>query len=254
MPEIPKYQKNYSVQSPILLDYGRRKPKVEKMLSVLRAAGAVGGGKRKLALDIGCSGGFFIESLTPYFERVVGVDIDSLALAEAMNNRGGAEVIYVAADSMLLPFTDNSIDLVICNHVYEHVPDAERLFSEIHRVLVAGGVCYFGAASRLALIEPHYHLPLLSWLPKWLAHRYLRALKKGDYYYENLRGYRGIRKLIGKFRVHDYTLDIVKHPDRYAARDIIPEKSLVERIPLLVWKAFYRVLPGYIFILRKQGG
>jgi SAM-dependent methyltransferase len=253
MADIPKYQKYYSVHSPVLLDYGRRKPKVEKMLSILRDAGAFDSGRRKLALDIGCSGGFFIESLALHFEQVLGLDIDSIALAEAMNNRSSERVNYIAADSMFLPFADNSVDLIICNHVYEHVPDAVRLFSEIFRVLDDNGMCYFGAASRLTLLEPHYHLPFLSWLPKFLAHYYMRVMKKGDYYYENLRTYWGIKKLIRKFRLHDYTLNVVENPDRYAARDIIPKNSLIERIPVVLWKAFYWFLPGYIFILKKQG-
>ena len=74
---------------------------------------------------------------------------------------------------------------------------------------------------------------------------------KGDYYYEKLRTYWGIKKLIKKFDVYDYTLEIVTDPDRFSARDIIPKDGLIDKIPIVLWKAFYWLLPGYIFILKK---
>jgi SAM-dependent methyltransferase len=38
-----------------------------------------------------------------------------------------------------IPFGDNHFDLVICNHVLEHVPDDKKAMSEIYRVLKTGG-------------------------------------------------------------------------------------------------------------------
>ncbi|MBK7727670.1 MAG: methyltransferase domain-containing protein [Gammaproteobacteria bacterium] len=39
-----------------------------------------------------------------------------------------------------IPFPDHSFDMVIANHVLEHVGDDRRALAEIHRVLQAGGV------------------------------------------------------------------------------------------------------------------
>ncbi|HEX5356545.1 MAG TPA: methyltransferase domain-containing protein [Aquabacterium sp.] len=39
-----------------------------------------------------------------------------------------------------LPFEDNSLDLIICNHILEHVHHPEVALSEIHRVLRPGGI------------------------------------------------------------------------------------------------------------------
>ena len=252
MVDQPRYQKEYSLKKPILFDYQVRKPKIVKMTRVLANEGIINNGKFKLAMDIGCSGGLFTESLAFCFEHVIGLDIDDHALIKAVKDSENKNVSYLASDTMQLPFADKSIDLIICNHVYEHVPDAERLFSEIYRVLTAEGVCYFGAASRLTLIEPHYNLVFLSWLPKYLAHFYMRLAGKGEFYYENLRTYWGIKKLISNFTITDYTTRIIKDPDAFAARDLIPKNSLIEKIPFFIWKLFYWVLPGYIFILRKK--
>jgi SAM-dependent methyltransferase len=45
----------------------------------------------------------------------------------------------VKADICALPFSDNSYDLIICNHVLEHIPDDQKAMSELLRVLTPGG-------------------------------------------------------------------------------------------------------------------
>lgn len=244
------YQKELSVQSPILLDATYKRAKVEKMLSVLEDCGAVAAGRKSLALDVGCSRGFFTSALTFHFDAVIGIDIDRNALGIARTE--SRAVHYLIADSLRIPLPDQSVDLVICNHVYEHVPDAGRLFAEIYRVLKTSGVCYLGAASRLTVIEPHYHLPFLSWLPKPLAHLYMRLSGKGESYYENLRTLWGIRQLISGFDVLDYTVRVITEPDKFRARDLIQTGGLLEKVPRFIWRCFYWFLPSYIFILKRR--
>ena len=45
----------------------------------------------------------------------------------------------VKADICHLPFEDNSFDIILCNHVLEHIPDDARAMSELYRVLRPGG-------------------------------------------------------------------------------------------------------------------
>jgi SAM-dependent methyltransferase len=45
----------------------------------------------------------------------------------------------VRLDITKMPFADSSFDLVICNHVLEHIPNDRLAMSEILRVLVPGG-------------------------------------------------------------------------------------------------------------------
>jgi ubiquinone/menaquinone biosynthesis C-methylase UbiE len=251
--KVPIYQKDLSLISPILLDRGYKQAKVDKMLAVLQDAGILPGSKNAKAVDIGCSRGLFAAALAGHFHLVLGLDIDANALQlAAAETPGSSNLHFVLGDSLRIPVPDSSIDLLVCNNVYEHVPDAELLFSEIYRVLKPFGMCYLGVASRLTLIEPHYHLPFLSWLPKTVAHWYVRAAGKGRYYYETMRTYQGIRRLISRFKVTDYTLKIVADPDRFKARDLFPAGGLLEKIPLFCWRLGYSLLPSYIFILRKE--
>ncbi len=45
----------------------------------------------------------------------------------------------VKADICDLPFEDNAFDVILCNHVLEHIPDDTKAMQELYRVLSQGG-------------------------------------------------------------------------------------------------------------------
>jgi SAM-dependent methyltransferase len=45
----------------------------------------------------------------------------------------------VRADICDLPFADNRFDIILCNHVLEHIPDHHKALSELYRVMKPGG-------------------------------------------------------------------------------------------------------------------
>lgn len=45
----------------------------------------------------------------------------------------------VQADICDLPFEDDSFDVVLCNHVLEHIPDDRKAMRELYRVMAPGG-------------------------------------------------------------------------------------------------------------------
>ncbi|WP_282043643.1 class I SAM-dependent methyltransferase [Winogradskyella flava] len=45
----------------------------------------------------------------------------------------------VKADICNLPFEDNSYDVILCNHVLEHIPDDTKAMQELYRVMKPGG-------------------------------------------------------------------------------------------------------------------
>jgi ubiquinone/menaquinone biosynthesis C-methylase UbiE len=155
-------------------------------------------------------------------------------------------------DAMKLSFFDNSFDVVNCTHIYEHVPDSKQLMREVYRVLKPGGVCFFAAGNRLVFLEAHYKLPLLSVVPKFIAHKYIRFFKKADYYYENHLTYWGLRKLVSNFEIFDYTIKIIKNPKKYFASDMVKENSIAQFIYLNVLKMAYWLCPTFIWVLRKK--
>lgn len=49
----------------------------------------------------------------------------------------------VKADICNLPFEDNSYDVILCNHVLEHIPDDTKAMQELYRVLKPNGMGIF---------------------------------------------------------------------------------------------------------------
>ena len=49
----------------------------------------------------------------------------------------------VKADICDLPFENNSYDIILCNHVLEHIPDDTKAMQELYRVMKPGGYGVF---------------------------------------------------------------------------------------------------------------
>jgi len=49
----------------------------------------------------------------------------------------------VKADICNLPFQDNTYDMILCNHVLEHIPDDTKAMKELYRVMKPGGIGIF---------------------------------------------------------------------------------------------------------------
>ncbi len=49
----------------------------------------------------------------------------------------------VKADICNLPFANNSFDVILCNHVLEHIPDDTKAMQELYRILKPGGMGIF---------------------------------------------------------------------------------------------------------------
>jgi SAM-dependent methyltransferase len=96
-------------------------------------------------LDLGCGVGHSYELLAP--RETVGVDVDAAALAgQARETRVG--------DMRALPFPDASFDSVLAVQSIEHVPDPERVFAEVVRVLGPDGTAVFVTPNRLTFARP----------------------------------------------------------------------------------------------------
>jgi len=105
---------------------------------------------------------------------------------DVVDNRQVAEGYeYVNVHDTHLHFADASFDVVLSNHVVEHVgPPAEQLLhlQELRRVLRPDGIGYLAVPNRWMLVEPHYRLAFLSWWPQAWRTPYLRMMGKGEEY------------------------------------------------------------------------
>jgi ubiquinone/menaquinone biosynthesis C-methylase UbiE len=244
------YQLHLSRGDFVLKDIKGRTQKFEKILSVLQDFHP--GTQSLNCLDIGCSSGIITSLLGNHFQMSIGMDIDQEAIEYAQNHSSSPRAQFLIADSMALPFHNNSMNVIVCNHIYEHVPQAKLMMDEVYRVLKEDGLCYFSAGNKYMIIEGHYRLPFLSWLPKPFAHLYLNLAGKGEFYYEQHLSFGGLKKLVGKFRICDYTLSIIRNPKKFFATDIFDTQTFLYRWIRWVAPYLYPWIPTYIWILTKK--
>ncbi len=244
------YQYDFAETSGAMRDVDGRERKARTMVRVL--LDHFGAAAKSLeVLDVGASTGIIDNYLADHFGSVLGCDIDAAAIAEAAARYRKPNLAFRCGDAMHIERPDASVDVVICTQVYEHVPDAGRMMAEIRRVLRPGGACYFAASNRLMWNEPHYDLPLLSVVPRWLAHRYVRLAGKADRYHELHFSYWGLRRLVRGFEVVDYTRTLIERPEDFATAYMIRPGSAKSHIARLLARYALWAVPGYIWLLVK---
>jgi ubiquinone/menaquinone biosynthesis C-methylase UbiE len=127
---------------------------------------ALGGGKRASfgkALEIGSGTGYFSLNLLQLgvIEQLTATDISPgmLSRLAATAENLGLEVKTVRTEAEVLPFADESFDLVFGHAVLHHIPDLDKAFAEFRRVLRPGGAIAFAG-------EPSRYGDRLAALPK----------------------------------------------------------------------------------------
>ncbi|SEH30184.1 class I SAM-dependent methyltransferase [Magnetospirillum fulvum] len=90
-----------------------------------------------LVLDAGtCSGGNLNLLRDCGFSHPIGLDFSADALAYCRQN--GHDWL-IQGDTLNMPFSDGTLDLVLCTDVLEHIDDDDGAVAEIVRVLKPGG-------------------------------------------------------------------------------------------------------------------
>lgn len=184
-------------------------------------------------LDMGCGTGTVALSMAPYAKSVLGVDIDDhlLDLARKEADRTGIENVSFINLSAYDFRSSDSFDVVILSDVLEHVPDQEALLKQCLGFLAPQGVMYMNTPNKWFPMEPHKHLPFLSYLPRRLADQYSRAFSRGSYESYRLLSYGQFTDLLGSFPIR-YIFKTQPNPKRPLYRLANP---LVEKAPFL-WR------------------
>ncbi|MCE1179833.1 MAG: class I SAM-dependent methyltransferase [Micrococcales bacterium] len=247
-PHTRTEQLAYSELMDKMLDEEGRRHKAAKIIAVVSHALGRSSLDGLRALDVGCSAGFIADELATAGAQTTGVDIDEPGLVKARERFGG-RVEFALARGEALPFDDDSMDVVVFNHIYEHVVDPVVVLADIRRVLSPRGVLYLGIGHRHQVIEPHYRLPFLSWLPQRAADRYMRLAGKGDHYHEHYYSRPELRQWLRDFEVWDYTLPVLADPTAFAGDDLIP--AWVGKAPAPVLSAAAPLAPTYIWVASK---
>lgn len=118
-------------------------------------------------LDVGCGLGGPCRMLADEFNcNVTGIDLSNEYVRTAielskilkLDNRTN----FVVGDATKLPFDDNSFDIVWTQHVQMNIPDKNKFYSEIKRVLKPGGSFLYYDIFKNNDIKVEYPMPWAS--------------------------------------------------------------------------------------------
>ncbi|MFA4871019.1 MAG: class I SAM-dependent methyltransferase [Pedobacter sp.] len=80
-----------------------------------------------------------IRDCIPQSAKLIASDISEDMLAIAKKKLSNLDIDWQIIDAKKLPFSDKSIDLIVCCFGYMFVPDKPKAFEEVYRVLKSGG-------------------------------------------------------------------------------------------------------------------
>ena len=106
--------------------------------------------QKGIMLDVGCGEGRHIFGIMQDYPlmKCIGLDMDKESLEKAEEGHeyfksiSEAGARFLKGSAYILPFPDESIDLIVCSEVLEHLHEYNDAVKEIHRVLKPGGKFY----------------------------------------------------------------------------------------------------------------
>jgi ubiquinone/menaquinone biosynthesis C-methylase UbiE len=119
---------------------------------VLDVGGGIGGAARTLAAEFGCT--VTVLDLTAEFCRAGAMLTERTGLSD--------RVTFKVGDALNMPFSGSSFDLVWTQHSSMNIPDKERLYAEVHRVLRPNGRLAIHEITAGDLQPPHFPTPWAS--------------------------------------------------------------------------------------------
>lgn len=230
------------------LDLPSRNRKAEKIERLLDLAGRP---QPMRLLEIGTGSG----GIAHWFATHPSLRCDVTAVDVVDNRLVHDGYAYRQVQGVELPFTDARFDVVITNHVIEHVGDAtaqHRHLAEIRRVMKPDGIGYLAVPNRWMLTEPHYRLKFLSWWPQACRTPYLRLMRKGTFYDCEPLQMRQLERLLAAagFRYRNLCIEAwratfeIERPDSLGAR-------LLRVAPNALLNPLKRVIPTLIYRIER---
>src|SRR5678815_1916200 len=126
----------------------------------------------RLLLDVGCARGRFVRALSGAGARVIGTDRTWRLLQDAAVSQ--RDQSFVLSTATLLPFADASFDGLLCVEVIEHIPETDRAFAEMARVLKPG-------ASAIIIDKNLLGIGYNRLYPNWLYKEVMERLGRWSY-------------------------------------------------------------------------
>ncbi len=180
-----------------------------KMISPLMKVTEIKSGSR--ILDIGCGPGNSTNILSETGAKVTGIDFSQKMIDNATISY--PKINFKQADAESIPEEDNTFDVVIANYVVHHLPDPEKVFSEIARVLKPNGKFAF------AVWGPKVEQSSIGAFVKAVSsHHELSDLPHGPLY--GVTDYEVFNSLIEKAGLSDFKIST--HKTEWKCKTLVP--------------------------------
>jgi len=132
-------------------------------------------------LDIGAKDGVISSQLKKSFNcNSIAIDI------EFQHDNAKCLCSFLRADGRQLPLKKNSIDAVISNMVFEHIPDEGIMIQEISRVLQPEGLFIAIFPNRVWPFDGHGYPPGTIWFPRSIGKILVSLFDIKPEYYRNV--------------------------------------------------------------------
>lgn len=113
----------------------------------------------KRVLDLGCGEGYGTAMLAARAANVIGVDVSEETIAHASAKYGLANVEFRCLPAENLSLPDESVEVVVCFEVIEHVKEHVPVMGEMRRVLKREGILIVSTPNK-NVSSPHSPVPL----------------------------------------------------------------------------------------------
>lgn len=223
-------------------DFNSRLDKANNIFNALRIFRRIS--HKSKILNIGTGSGI-MDSYIGKKAKLFSVDI----VDERQNK---SNYSFKKVKNTMLPFPSNYFDFIISNQTMEHIFPSEKLrhLEESYRVLKKEGIMYLATPNKYSLIEPHYNLPALGFLPKLLANFIVKKFGGNDHYDVYPLSYLKIKKYSEKvgFTYKNILPLIIKNNTFNRSGLFI---NILKFFPYLLIDKLTLLSPSFIIILKK---
>lgn len=155
-------------------------------------------------------------AIAPAVAFLKGIDVGATHIRECNLRKEKEGISNVEFEERSLYDLESTADydIVLMSDVIEHVVRQKEALEKALGTLIPGGIIFLTTNNRWWPIEGHKYLPFLTYLPKGLANRYVRVMKRGNEYGGyHLMGYFELRKLLDFLDV-DYSFEPPLSPSK----------------------------------------
>ncbi len=240
--------KYYSEIAPQVLDENGRHRMAKQIGTVLSKE--VGTLENLSCLEVGSSNGIISSDLSKLFKKFIATDIDAVAIKDGNKKFKSKKLKFIVMSAEKLSFNDNSFDVIICNQVYQCLPNPKKMANEMYRVLKPGGTVFFGGRNNLTPLEGQTGLPFMHLISEGLA-LFFRDIFNLKYFPVRCLNIWQLREMFSKFEIKDMSTLILKNPGKYNYKNLVKLKKITRFLPVWLLNKMDFLMPNFIFLLKK---